>query len=44
MAERFLYYWAEMYGGQLRRGDEYSALKPAVSIVLIDFDYLPEES
>ena len=44
MAERFLYYWAEMYGGQLRRGDEYSALKPAVSIVLMDFDYLPEES
>ena len=42
--ERFLYYWAEMYGGQLRRGDEYSALKPAVSIVLMDFDYLPEES
>ena len=33
-----------MYGGQLRRGDEYSALKPAVSIVLMDFDYLPEES
>ena len=39
-----MYYWAEMYGGQLRRGDEYSALKPAVSIVLMDFDYLPEES
>lgn len=44
LAERFLYYWAEMYGGQLKRGDEYSALKPAVSIVLMDFDYLPEES
>ena len=44
LAERFLYYWAEMYGGQLKRDDEYSALKPAVSIVLMDFEYLPEES
>ena len=33
LSERFLYYWAGLYGSQL---------KPTISIILLDFDYLPE--
>lgn len=44
LAERFLFYWAEMYGSQMKRGDGYYALKPSVSIILTEFDHLPEAS
>lgn len=44
LAERFLFYWAEMYGSQMKRGDGYNALKPSVSIILTEFDHLPEAS
>ena len=44
LAERFLFYWAEMYGSQMKRGDGYNALKPSVSIILTEFDHLSEAS
>lgn len=42
LSERFLYYWAGLYGSQLKEKDQYTQLKPTVSIILLDFDYLPE--
>ena len=44
LAERFLFYWAEMYGSQMKRGDGYNALKPSVSIILTEFDHLPKQA
>lgn len=38
MAHRALYYWAKMYGGELRKGQPYSSLMPAISINLMDFN------
>ena len=42
LSERFLYYWAGLYGSQLKEKEQYTQLKPTVSIILLDFDYLPE--
>ncbi len=42
LSERFLYYWAGLYGSQLKEKEPYTQLKPTVSIILLDFDYLPE--
>ena len=39
-AERGLYYWARMYGSQLETGDKYPALRPVVSIFILNFDAL----
>lgn len=35
--DRTLYYWAKMYG-DLKRGSEYSELKPCITINIIDFN------
>ncbi|HQY65461.1 MAG TPA: Rpn family recombination-promoting nuclease/putative transposase, partial [Polyangiaceae bacterium] len=35
--KRALYYWARLFGGLLERGDEYGKLKPAVSILFLDY-------
>ena len=43
MAERFLYYWSNMYSGQLVKGAEYKKLKKAIAINLLNFDYLKDE-
>lgn len=43
MAERSLYYWSRMYGGELSEGSEYETLKPAIVIVIVNFDALPAE-
>ncbi|MBI2395469.1 MAG: PD-(D/E)XK nuclease family transposase, partial [Deltaproteobacteria bacterium] len=32
---RWLYHWARLFGGTLRRGDEYADLKPVVCIVFL---------
>ena len=42
LSERFLYYWAGLYGSQLKEKKQYTQLKPTISIILLDFDYLPE--
>lgn len=42
LSERFLYYWAGLYGSQLKEKDKYTQLKPTISIILLDFVYLPE--
>ena len=34
-APRLLYYWARLYGGQLIAGEEYSELRPTISICFL---------
>ncbi len=36
LIQRFVFYGCEIYAGQLRAGDDYSQLKPAFSICLVD--------
>ena len=43
MAERSLYYWSIMYSEQLDKGAEYKKLKKAITINLLDFNYLENE-
>ena len=38
---RSLYYWARVFGSQLNRGDDYTALKPVISILFLDYVELP---
>ena len=38
MARCSLYYWAKMYGSELREGEPYDKLMPAISINLMDFN------
>ena len=42
LSERFLYYWAGLYGSQLKEKERYTQLKPTISIILLDFVYLQE--
>ena len=39
--DRTLFCWAELFGGQLERGDDYGKLRPAVSVLLLDYRELP---
>ena len=43
-ANRSLYYWAKSYAGQLKTGDAYGSLFPAVCINLLDFEIFPQLS
>lgn len=36
--ERFLYYWADAYSRQLRRGEEYERLHKTISIIILDHE------
>jgi len=36
--ERFLYYWADAYSRQLRRGEEYEGLHKTISIIILDHE------
>ena len=36
--ERFLYYWADAYLRQLRRGEEYEQLHKTISIIILDHE------
>jgi len=38
--ERALYYWARLYGGQLTRGEHYSALHRCAVVLITDFNEL----
>lgn len=40
MEKRSLYYWAEMYSRQIREGMAYKELTKAVTINILDFNYL----
>jgi predicted transposase/invertase (TIGR01784 family) len=37
LRERILYYWARLHAGQLRRGDDYTALRRSVVILFANF-------
>lgn len=37
MAERMLNYWAMMYGSKINKGQNYSILKPSISILIADY-------
>ena len=41
--ERILYYWSEIYGSDYKSSEGYSALKPAYSLVFVNFPFLKEE-
>lgn len=40
---RALFYWAKLYSGQLDRGEDYAELKPAISVLFLDYRELPDE-
>ena len=42
MAERALYYWSRIYGGQLQKKESYDKLNKVISIILMDFDYFEQ--
>ena len=44
LSERFLYYWTGLYSSQLKEKERYTQLKPTVSIILLDFEYLQEKA
>lgn len=43
MEQRTLYYWSKLFQGQLSEGGSYRALHKAVTVNILDFDYLPTE-
>lgn len=40
MIQRTLYYWAKLYEGQLKEGDNYSKLSRTICINILNFSYL----
>ena len=43
MEQRTLFYWAKLFQGQLPEGGSYRALHKAVTVNVLDFDYLATE-
>ena len=43
MGQRSLYYWAQMYLMSLRKGQDYKALTPSITINLLRYSFLPQE-
>ena len=43
LRERILYYWSEIYGADFKSGENYGTLKPAYSLVFVNFPFLEEE-
>ena len=43
MEQRTLFYWAKLFQGQSSEGDSYRALHKAVTVNVLDFDYLATE-
>lgn len=41
--ERSLYYWAQTYGNQLKKGEEYSEIKPTISINIVNYSVFDTE-
>jgi len=44
MGKRTLYYWSKLYTSQLQSGQDYTELKKAIAINIINFSYLPTDS
>ncbi len=42
LAPRLLYYWAKVYGQQLAAGDDYTRLRPTISICFVNGVLFPE--
>ena len=42
MSERSLYYWARMYGKNIKAGEQYEELKPAICVNVLGFKHLEE--
>jgi predicted transposase/invertase (TIGR01784 family) len=40
--ERFVYYWADLYQEQLKKGDNYSLLRPTISIIFLNEVVFPK--
>ena len=43
MAKRTLFYWSKLFQGQLQEGDSYHQLHKAVTVNVLDFDYVPTD-
>lgn len=43
MAERTLYYWSRIFGGQLHKQETYDKLNKVISLILLDFDFFTEK-
>jgi predicted transposase/invertase (TIGR01784 family) len=41
LSERFLYYWARMFGAQLKPADSFTKLRPCVSVLFLGRNLLP---
>ena len=39
MANRALYYWSRIFGGQLHKKETYDKLHKVISLILLDFDF-----
>jgi predicted transposase/invertase (TIGR01784 family) len=44
LKERILYYLARLYSGQIGEGGSYRALKPAIGLVITDFEWIEDSS
>ena len=43
MEKRTLFYWSKLFQGQLQEGDSYRQLHKAVTVNVLDFDYVPTD-
>lgn len=43
MEKRTLFYWSKLFQGQLQEGDSYRQLYKAVTVNVLDFDYVPTD-
>ena len=43
MEKRTLFYWSKLFPGQLQEGDSYRQLYKAVTVKVLDFDYVPTD-
>lgn len=43
MADRSLYYWSRILGGQLHKKDTYDQLNKVISLILLDFDFFTKD-
>lgn len=43
MAKRTLFYWSKLFQDQLQAGDDYRQLHKAVTVNVLDFDYVPTD-
>ena len=37
LRRRAIYYWSRLYSGQLERGQPYTALRPVISVIFLDY-------